>query len=207
MKKLKIKKDNPRYIICLALLFLGSTQICFSEPPSAEIVGTTVTNLWLQEQFDDLENYIVPLYNSNPRYVPAIMAKAFYVQTYNANLNAAKELMFLIVCDMEKSDEEYNKEFKFFFNFDYSNLKDMLWGYNDAGITPEGSAASSKEILGDKLNFKLVSLLVVPDRVIPTPAIPNDDMQVIHVGQGDDVVDGTSILVGDNGVCDSSANQ
>lgn len=85
-----------RCFACLIGIYLGAAGVCMAEP-SPEDVANTVSNLWMSEEFAQLEDYITNLYTSSSNYIPALLAASFRDSIYLGKLSDSTNKLARVV--------------------------------------------------------------------------------------------------------------
>ncbi len=198
-----MKKQNfKQFKLIFLILSFCLVNLCYAIPTYQEIADT-MTNLWIKKDFTTLESHCNNLYSDYPNYVPVLVAYAWYCSMFHGDLNNMKKALFPVICDIEAHTTLYTPMFKSMVKTEYNFLLKDIKAYQRWGITPQGDPNLIRQKYGEKINRLLESLFHAPNRDIPIPTIPNDDVQVIPVGQG--LANSICIDSGSNGICETFA--
>jgi len=92
----------------IILLMMSSLFLYSKETPSPEVIANTISNYWMNSEFDSLKGYITNLYNSNTNYVPAIMSSIIYDRIVIYNEEGVKNKLNYLKQDLSKNSANYN---------------------------------------------------------------------------------------------------
>jgi len=181
-------------IILSVTLFLFSTLHCIAAPPSPTEVADTIKDLWKNNNVTELGTYLENLYNSHPNYVPAILAKWMHYGMFLGKHYDEYNMLFKIVIDVEAHPDEYSAFFAGEARSELKSCKDGIASSIRQGYNPEQMGANPQlvrdayendPVLSGYLgNYPFYIFFFAPNRDIPIPTTPNDDVQIIPVGQG-----------------------
>jgi len=128
-----------KFFVCLLfLIYFFVVSYAQASPPSTQEIYSHVSTYWKKKQFNDLEKYIINLYEKNKNYVPAIVAKSFYDYVYKGNLiDAVKQLQSVNNVIVSKT------EFKVFLEQEIRDILEEIQMHKRMGTTDDELAQNA----------------------------------------------------------------
>jgi hypothetical protein len=90
--------------LILLVIFFSGVTICRAERPTAIEIKETLFDLYMEESYDEIETYINQLYVENEKYIPALLAKAFFADTIAGESEVAKSHLVEIKTYLESAN-------------------------------------------------------------------------------------------------------
>jgi len=126
-----------RTAFLLLIVICPRTGLLANDPPTAQEVATTVSNLWIAQEFVELESYVTNLYATYSNYVPAILASVFHDSIYLGKLSSAANKLARVQAAVDRDPEGFTAEFKDFLTELISETQRESDMHTRMGTTPE----------------------------------------------------------------------
>ena len=94
-----------------AVLLCVCAKVPAQDPPPSD-VANTVSNLWISQDFSELNSYITNLYATSSNYVSAILASAFHDSIYLGKLSQATNKLARVQGCVTNNPQGFTVEFK-----------------------------------------------------------------------------------------------
>ncbi|HBA85906.1 MAG TPA: hypothetical protein DCZ95_17620 [Verrucomicrobia bacterium] len=121
----------------VALMIIGQVGLLFADPPSPQEVASTVSNLWIGQEFVPLGSYITNLYMAYSSYMPAILSSSFHDYIFLGELASASNKLNVVKQAIDSNPLGFPEAFKARFNDCFSSLQWEIALHERKGRTPE----------------------------------------------------------------------
>lgn len=153
-----------RIAVVLALSATSTDAGTTCGVPTPEEMENAIMTLWQQEKFEDLELYLLEQSRDHPKYVPAIVANAFYESLFRGDsVDAIAALQSVLSVSTSDGNGDETEEFRSGVEMHIHRLERI----RDDSPTPEGHGGSVVEhARGMKKAFDSTLLPGVPPPIV-----------------------------------------